>query len=397
MLLFLFRLGSRRQVGELLRTGPAAAKYQALFGVDCFPHGDTLDALYTRLAPAEVQEVVCSLVERLIRGKALDSFRLLGRWFVVAVDATGVLVFDKRHCDHCLTQTSHGKTIYYHPVLEAKLVCRNGLVISLMTEFVENPGKNPTKQDCELKAFYRLADRIKKRFPRLPLLFTFDSLYACGPVFDLCRRHDWRFFAVLKEGSIPSVHEEFLALSRLQPENRLTLRTGKNAEINQEYRWVEQIDYQDSEKREHRLNVLQCRETKPHPEKGQHTTNFQWVTDCPLDRNKVVELAQNGGRDRWKIENEGFNVQKNGGYALEHAYSQNEKSAKVFYYLLQIAHLLAQLLAKTDLLRKLTGGVKGPLKNLAFFLLEAWRNAIVDYARLQEIMERKIQIRFDSS
>jgi hypothetical protein len=36
-----------------------------------------------------------------------------------------------------------------------------------MSEFIENPGEKMTKQDCELKAFYRLAQRLKTRFPRL--------------------------------------------------------------------------------------------------------------------------------------------------------------------------------------------------------------------------------------
>ena len=31
-----------------------------------------------------------------------------------------------------------------------------------------------------------------------------------------------------------------------------------------------------------------------------------------------LEISNHGGRLRWKIENEGFNVQKNGGFGLEH-------------------------------------------------------------------------------
>lgn len=68
-----------------------------------------------------------------------------------------------------MTVTHNGKTTYYHPVLEAKLVLPNGFAFSILTEFIENPGKNPTKQDCELKAFYRLAERLKAEFPRLPV------------------------------------------------------------------------------------------------------------------------------------------------------------------------------------------------------------------------------------
>jgi len=42
----------------------------------------------------------------------------------------------------------NGKTLYYHPVLEAKLINSNGFAFSLITEFIENPGDKVTKQDC---------------------------------------------------------------------------------------------------------------------------------------------------------------------------------------------------------------------------------------------------------
>ncbi|KAI4446751.1 hypothetical protein C823_001269 [Eubacterium plexicaudatum ASF492] len=49
-----------------------------------------------------------------------------------------------------------------------------------MTEFVENTGgEEAEKQDCELKACYRLMERLKKEFPKLPVCLCADSLYAC--------------------------------------------------------------------------------------------------------------------------------------------------------------------------------------------------------------------------
>ncbi len=116
----------------------------------------------------------------LIRKKVLYSYRVLGIYFIVAVDGTGTVNFDHRHCPHCLTRTHNGKTLYYHPVLEAKLLTSNGFAFSLMTEFIENPGDKVTKQDCELKAFYRLAERLKIQFPRLPILLSLDGLFAGG-------------------------------------------------------------------------------------------------------------------------------------------------------------------------------------------------------------------------
>jgi hypothetical protein len=395
--MFLFQLKARRQIGLLLRNGPSVSKFQALFGVECFPHGDTLEATFSNLETDQIQAVVTGMTETLIRKKVLYSYRLLGIYFIVAIDGTGTIRFSRPHCPHCLTRTRNGKTLYYHPVLEAKLVASNGFAFSLMTEFIENPGDKATKQDCELKAFYRLAERLKTQFPRLPILLSLDGLFAGGPTFDLCHRYGWKFMIVLKDDDLPSINEEFDALSKLQPENRLAWRTGKEAQIKQVFRWVDDIAYVDSLKKEHTLSAIECLETKPDKEGQKKTTKFKWVTNCHVSYKNVTTLSNDGGRMRWKIENEGFNVQKKGGYELEHAYTNNPNSAKVFYFLLQIAHLLAQLLYKANLLKRDFPGGFGSAKNLAFRLLEAWRNARITKADIAITFQKRFQIRFDSS
>jgi hypothetical protein len=398
VLMFLLHLGARRQVGHLLRNnGPSAAKFQAWFDTETCPHGDTLDATYSRLGVPEVQEVVTRTVETLIRSKVLYPYRLLGQYFLVVMDGTGMLTFEERHCPHCLTMTHHGHTIYYHPVLEAKLVTRAGLVCSLMTEFIENPGEFPTKQDCELKAFYRLAARLKQRFPRLPMCLLLDGLFAGGPTFAICDKYHWKYMIVLQEGDLPSVHEEFNALIQITPENHLCFRTGVQSKTVQNFRWVNDLAYVDSQHLDHALAVIECLETKP-PADGQlKTTRFKWVTNFNVTKNKVIELSNEGGRLRWKIENEGFNVQKNGGYALEHAYTENPTSAQVFYLLLQIAHLLFQLVQYGNLFRTAFPAGVGSAKNLALRLLEAWRNLRLNLAEIQAWLSARRQIRLDTS
>jgi hypothetical protein len=108
------------------------------------------------------------------------------------VDGAGYLSFSHHHCDQGLTQKHAAGTVsYLPPVLEAKLLTSTGLAVSLASEFIENPpGRTPAdyqdqKQDCELKAFARLAPALKAAFPQLPLCLSFDSLYGCGPVFAL--------------------------------------------------------------------------------------------------------------------------------------------------------------------------------------------------------------------
>lgn len=394
VMMFLCRLGARRQIGFLLRNGPSAEKFHALFDTKTFPHGDTLNDAFSMLDPDQGQDVVSSMTDILIRKKVLYAYRLLDTYFVVAIDGTGTLNFSERHCPYCLTRTHNGKTLYYHNVLEAKLVTPNGFAFSLMTEFIENPGENPSKQDCELKAFYRLAERLKKRFPRLPIFLSMDGLFAGGPTFHLCQRYGWKFMIVLKDDHLPSVNEEFNVLSHLQKENRFSWSTGKNAEVRQEFRWADDISYVDSDSRQHSLSVIQCLETKPDEKGKDKTTKFKWVTNHKVSTNNVAILANDGGRIRWKIENEGFNVQKNGGYGLEHAYSNNPTSAKIFYFLLQIAHMLAQLLDKDAFLKKAFPAGFGSAKNLAFRLLEAWRNTRLAEHAIKSMLKNRFQIRF---
>jgi hypothetical protein len=396
--MFLCRLGARRQINHLLRgNGPSAAKFRALFDVASCPHGDTVNALYARLNPAEVQEVVSRMVATLIRKKVLYRDRLLEHYFTIAIDGTGRLTFPERHCAHCLTQTHNGKTTYYHPVLEAKLVTATGLVFSVMTEFIENPGENPTKQDCELKAFYRLADQLKRRFPRLPICLLLDGLFAGGPTFALCEQYQWKYLVVLTEEDLPSVHQELELLMPLAPENHLTVYTGVQSKTKQVFRWMNDISYRDSEKREHSLSVMECLETRPKRNGERKTTRFKWLTNLKVKTNNIRILTNQGGRLRWKIENEGFNVQKNGGYALEHAYSRDPNAAKVFYFMLQIAHTLAQLTEHGSLFRKAFPAGVGSAKNIAFRLLEAWRNLRLRTGQLEQLLSARVQIRLDTS
>jgi hypothetical protein len=195
-------------------------------------------------------------------------------------------------------------------VLEAKLVTANGFAFSLMTEFIENLDPQADKQDCELKAFYRLSRRLKARCPHLPICLLLDGLFAGGPTFQLCHDYDWRYLIVVQDADLPQVHRTYDLVRSQTPENHKQLRLGQQAEILQNYHWVQQIDYLDSQDRHHTLHMLVCRETKP-TRQADTTTTFKWVTNLIPTARNVDRLANQGGRLRWKVENEGFNIQKN--------------------------------------------------------------------------------------
>ena len=272
---------------------------------------------------------------------------------------------------------------YCHQVLEAKLIFFNGLSLSLATEFVDNR-HGTTKQDCELKAFYRLTRHLKKIHPQLPLCLSLDSLYAKRPVMDLCEKYHWKYIITFKEGAMREVFRWYEIMKNRHPENRSSLKLGDGTIQN--YAWVSPLKNASDDRVFH---VLECQEQKPDEEKKR----FVWLTNICIRRNNHQQIANTGGRLRWKIENQGFNMQKNGGYRLEHAYSTRELGMMNFYLLLQIAHVISQLMEKGSLIKKRFAQGLGSIRNIAHQLLEDFRCRTFDPTCLSD----KIQIRLDSS
>jgi hypothetical protein len=393
MLMYICHLGSRRNINYRLRGNEAAAeKMKQLFGTEEIAHGDTLDYAFRKLNIEEVQHMVSWMTCRLVRKKVLSKWRLFDYYYLVAIDGTGVLSFSERHCPYCLTQKlNNGSTRYYHPVLEAKLITANGFAFSLMTEFIENRDPNATKQDCELKAFYRLARRMKKQFPRLPMCLLMDGLYAGGPTFKICEQNRWKYMIVLTDDDLRDLNQEYESLLQISPDCQCQIELDDGS--SQTFRWMNSISYTDSNQDQHSVNVIECNEIT---HSNQKTSKNKWVTNFTLTSGNIPKLSK-VGRSRWKIENEGFNLQKNGGYRLEHPYSHHDVACKVFYLLLQIAFTIFQLMANGSLFQTAFPKGVGSLKNIAFRLLEAWRNLCFDIRHFNDLYPGRFQIRLDTS
>ena len=395
-LLFLLKLGSRRQINFQFNTEGFRENLNLLSGENnerVADHG-TLENLLKQSPPENLSWLRQKMIRSIIRMKLLENYRLLAKYYLIPVDGTGHLTYgEKRHCPHCLTKKVNGKTYYYHNALEAKIATANGLVLSIGTEMIENtPGAQKMsvkkrKQDCELKAFYRLAPELKKAFPQLKICLLLDSLYACDPVFKICDKYDWKYIITFKEGSMPETFAWYESLKKKeQPENAATVRAGK---ITQRFNWVTGIKYRGPE-----INILECNERKPGKKGPLTDTRFSWVTNLKINECNFKEIAK-GGRLRWKIENEGFNAKKNGGYNLEHSYSRNETASKNYYLLLQIAHIINQLMEKGSLLKKQIRKTFGSIRNVARQLLEDFRTNAFTSEKLQSCLSVPFQIRFE--
>lgn len=351
--LFLLKEGSRNQLNNDRSEGYFSSHYNQITGKR-LPHMDTVNNVLCALPCEKLDQIRMDLMSRLFEQKWLRDCRLLGKYYLVAVDATGVVSFDRRHCEHCLTkQTKNGKISYFHYVLEAKLVTEEGYAFSLASEWIENPSGAFNKQDCERKAFVRLAAKLKKQYPRLPICILADGLYPYENAFKTCEDNGWKFIFVLQDNSLKTVQEELVLTRRSAP--AAAFCTSKNGWwIEDEYRYQTDIDYHGK----YTLNWIQCietrtkkKESKTHiPPPPKETSRFEYVTNLIPDRNNVRAIC-GGGRLRWKIENEGFNAQKNNGYELEHKFCRKSYTGLQNYYsLMQIAHAINQLIEKGKLI-----------------------------------------------
>jgi hypothetical protein len=407
--LFLCQLTSRRQLDYQLNTdGPEVLNnLNRLAGTaqDSRPVNQTLDYFLGGIGAAPIADLRARMVRRFIRTKALDAARLQGR-FLVLIDGSGYLVFHARHCDHCLTQRHGETTLYMHQVLEAKLLGPGGMVVSIATEFIDNRDAASTpagasqeriKQDCELKALRRLMAKLRAEFPQVRICLNNDGLYACGEGFQVAKDYNCDYIYTFQAGRLPALWEDFQGLLRLCPKQRVEWTTPQGAR--QVYRWVNGLYYTDTAGRSWTFHAIDCQEIKPDGTESE----WSWVTSLEVRHETVVEVANNGGRERWRAENEGFNTQKNSGLNLEHAYSHTHWAA--YYFLLQIAHLLLQLVEKGSLLRRLAQEqgkrsaveLYGSLKNMAQRLLDSLRYRHWPDAVFDRTGAGGIQIRWDTS
>jgi hypothetical protein len=407
--LYLAQLGSRRQLDFQLDAWGTHVldNLNRLAGTTqtTRPVHDTLDYFVEHVGPSGFAELRSRFVWRLVRMRVLDPARLLGH-LVVLIDGTGLLCWHRRHCDHCLTQKHKSGTLYLHNVLEAKLLGPAGIVLSVASEFIDNAdaptGKGQSaeavKQDCELKAFSRIVPQRKQVFPQARLVIGGDNLFACGRVLQACQDNDWEFVLTFKPGGMPAVWQEFQTLLPLSPKNRLERERADGTR--QVYRWVHDLEYTDDENRHWQFHGIECLETTAEGS----TTQYAWITRLPVSAANVEAIAQKGGRYRWKIENEGFNRQKNSGLNLEHVSSIDPEKWKAYYYLLQIAFILTQLLERGSLLRQLAAGlgqnlqaVFGGLANLAQLLREALKYCLWPDECFAARAGRRRRVGFDTS
>ena len=406
ILVFVFQYGSRRAANGEITRPMFEHNLRTLFPqLDSLPHADTLYRLLCRIDVEQIEQAHIELVNRLIRNKKFTRY-LINNNYPIAIDGTQKMAFSTLWDEHLLQRRNGHKVDpngdeaqsyqYYVYVLEASLSFRNGMVIPLMSEFLEyEPNSDePSKQDCEQKAFHRLAARLKRAFPKLPVMLLLDGLYPNGPIMARCRQYHWDFMIVLKDGSLPSVWQEYHSLVHYQQENQKHLNWGDRR---QHFRWVNQIRYTfgANNKNHIDIHVVVCIEQwqAVNPKTAQiltHEQTYAWISSRTISRLNVHSRCNLGARYRWGIE-EAFLVEKHHGYSYQHTFAKNWNAMKGYHYLMRLAHLFNTLARFSSSLTELFSqfGVQATIALIRNTLTGPW----LDPQDIEHRLQRPFRLR----
>ncbi len=379
ILCFAFQMSSRREANQEMTRPVFEANLRSLFPeLDELPHADTLARLLGRIDVDQIEQAHLDMIRQLIRSKKFRRY-LIGACYPIAIDGSQKLTRAQRWDAQCLERKVGGKKQkatdseadkqYYAYVLEANLAFENGMVIPLLSEVLsaDQGDSQKDKQDCEQKAFHRLAGRLKKAFSHLPILLLLDGLYANGPIMQICRQYNWDFMIVLQDNCLPSVWAEVKGLRHLQSTNRLSQQWGNRP---QQFWWVNDIEYPyldpvSGREKKINLHVVLCQESWEEIASGStevvtKSSRHAWISDQPLHRRNVHSRCNLGARHRWGIES-GFLVEKHQGYQYEHCFSYDWESMRGYHYLMRLGHTLNVLARYSDALAKYVRdlGVRG--------------------------------------
>jgi hypothetical protein len=378
-LMFLTRNGSRHAFDQTRNSGQAPHNMGQFCGqqaddprFDGHPQvtcSDNLTRHLKRVDSVQVQGMPADLCEQLLSRRLFDSARLFGCWHVLLFDGTV-----QETCRQGFAQG--GKRggpagAPYRYVLQCGLLGPGNTFFPLLHEHVDMYDPSSEKEDCELNAFFRLAQRLKARFPRLRFCIVGDALFCTEGVAACCQSYGWKYVLTLKEGRQPGLWEELLALLPLSPQNLCRVWRGQDGQEGlRDLRWVEQLPLGAQQ-----VTVILSGELIARGE----ATLYAYVTNLLVTRDRVLEIVSSTGRERHPIEDY-FNTAKNNGIGLEHVFCANANASKNFFTLMQVAAILWTIICHGYLKRVFDWAARATQTALAHAIAEGLRGQLLPAA-----------------
>jgi hypothetical protein len=348
---FILRLKSHREMNTEL-TGPVIfEQLRSIFPeLKTIPHADTLARYLKNLNPQLIETLHINLIKQLIKNKKFKHMLIAG-CLPITIDGAqklyrqGVLE-DERWLERKVGKGDTKHTQQYVYVLEANITLKNGLTIPLMSEFLYRAHneleRDDGKQDCELTAFERLAERLKAYFPRLNIILFMDGLFATQTVLGLIHQYQWEAIVRLPKQKLTDFAKQLNA----EKSNRVTLPEQPfYRERKQAFFWKNNIIY--GYDWELNVNLVGCLERydiidQDTAEVITQYSEHAWISTIPITQDNAHELTNLGARKAWLIEHS-FNVEKNHGYQYKHLFSRDWFAMQGFHYLMRLGHAINAL------------------------------------------------------
>lgn len=381
LLAFVFRMSSRREMNRELTGATVNNNLKKIFPeLDSIPHADTLARMLEKTNPKEIEGAHIELVRDLIKNKKFKKL-LINGCIPISVDGAQKLFRDGLLHDSHWLQRTVGNDLktqqQYVYTIEANITLKNGLNIPLLTEYLymkNNLLINPiTKQDCELNAFERLADKLKSYFPRQKIILFMDALYATQTVMGIVHKNKWEYVINLPKNKLT----DFAKILNKKRKDKITIPNQLfYRERQQEFYWVNNIEY--GYDWELKINLVACQEQRE--EINQLTglvekkySEHVWISSIPISINNAHEICNLGARKKGFIE-DNMNTEKHRGYHYTHSYSYNWNAMQCFHVLMRLGHAINALSEFTKKLKKFVkeNGCGATLKFIKEIIFNPW-------------------------
>ena len=348
---FIFRLSSRREMNRDLTGAVIFNNLKKIFPeLESIPHADTLARVLEKINVNDIERAHILLIYQLIRHKKFKKLLISG-CLPIALDGTQKLyrdgeLHDLRWLNRSVGNKEPKSNQQYVYILEANIVFKNGLTIPLLTEYLKTDWsvlKNPEgKQDCELVAFERLANKLKRYFPRLKIIVFADALFATQSVLERLHNNRWEYVIQFSKDRL----RNFAKLLHSKSEKAHFIPgQAYYRERQQEFYWHNDVtwgfDWQL------RIHLVSCVEKWHEVDKKtggiiiKHSQH-QWLSSIRVSIDKIHELCNLGARKIGLME-DSINTEKNRGYHYEHAFSYDWNAMQGFHLLMRLGHAVNAL------------------------------------------------------
>ena len=113
-----FQDPSLLQFQKRMEDARQTSNLKSLFYVGSIPGDKQIRDVLDEVDPLSLEEVFPDYFERLQRGKHLESYRVLGKYYATVMDGSEYFSSEKLHCPGCLTR----KKRFTHQIVQAALV-----------------------------------------------------------------------------------------------------------------------------------------------------------------------------------------------------------------------------------------------------------------------------------